>query len=86
MLVRVSAPGLVPATKSGGRSSPAADKFVRRKFGKVCKVLWPDKPDVEIAIIAEVEPRTARRWLRGEADPPWCVVRAAIDKMFDPIE
>lgn len=80
---------IVPAIESDGRSCPGADKNVRRKFGDVCKLLWDgddEKPDVELAILGKVDTRTARRWMRGERDEvPWPVIKAVIDKMFEPI-
>lgn len=83
----VSESASIVSTDNNGHSCPGADKIVRRKFGAVCKVLWPapEKPDVELAFLGEVDTRTARRWMRGEADPPWPVVRAVLDKMFEPI-
>lgn len=83
MLQRVSEPTDERSSQTGGRSRPREDKIVRRLFGKVCKVLW-HKPDAELATIGRVDTRTARRWMRGEADPPWYVVRAVVDRMFEP--
>lgn len=62
------------------------DKNVRRRFGAVCKALWPDeKPDVELALLGDVDTRTARRWMQGTQVPPWPVIKAVIDRMFEPI-
>jgi hypothetical protein len=83
-----NAPPVVPAIESDGHSCPRSDKNVRRKFGDVCKLLWPEpaKPDVELALIGKVDPRTARRWMRGEQDDvPWKVLKVVIDKMFEPV-
>ena len=73
------------SAKISGHSRPSADKFVRRKFQPVAKLLWP-KPDAAIATIAKCDPRTARRILRGEQDIPLDVALAAIAEMRKPID
>lgn len=88
MLQTVKAPPMAPSIESDGRSCPRQDKNVRRKFGEVCKVLWPEpqKPDVELAVIGKVDTRTARRWMAGErGEVPWPVIKAVVDRMFEPI-
>lgn len=71
----------------GGQSSPGHPRraksvpdIVQRKFGAVAKVLWR-KPAAEIAYIANVNVRTAKRILRGESDIPLIVMLAAIHEM-----
>jgi hypothetical protein len=66
------------ASEIGGHFRPGTDKIVRRKFGSVAKVLWPDKTDAELASIAGADVRTARRWLAGEFEPPAIVIAAII--------
>jgi hypothetical protein len=41
-----------------------------RRFGDVCRLLWPDKTAACIATIAGRDERTAKRWLSGEYEPP----------------
>lgn len=81
----VLAPGLAQSTDFNGHRATDADKNVRRRFGAVCKVLW-DKPDAALADLGNVDARTARRWMRGSQVPDWPVIRAVIDRMFEPIE
>lgn len=66
------------ATGMDGQFRPGVDKIVRRKFGDVAKVLWPDKTDAHVAAIADADVRTARRWLAGEFEPPGVVIAAII--------
>lgn len=69
-----------------GLLCPGPDKNVRRRFGRACKALWDDKADQAIADIGQVDSRTVRRWFRGEQIPPWPVIRAVIDRMFEPVD
>lgn len=66
------------ATEIDGQFRPDTDKIVRRKFGAVAKAIWPDKTDIEIAAIADCDPRTARRYLSGEFEAPAIVIAAII--------
>lgn len=61
-----------------GQFRPGVDKIVRRKFGDVAKVLWPDKTEAHLAAIAKADVRTARRWIAGEFEPPAIVIAAVI--------
>ncbi len=61
-----------------GQFRPGVDKIVRRKFGDVAKVLWPDKTEAHLAAIASADVRTARRWIAGEFEPPAIVIAAII--------
>lgn len=85
----VEAPS-ISANGFDGLKSPdekTSDKNVRRRFGDACKALWPDeKVDLVIADLGDVDDRTARRWMRGSQMPPWHVIRAVLDRMFEPIE
>lgn len=71
-----------PATKSAGQICHSRDKIVPRKFGGVAKHLWPVKTAAELAFIAKTDERTAKRWLRGENEPPLSVVLAVIHEML----
>jgi hypothetical protein len=68
--------------KSQGHDCPDRDKIVPRKFSAVAKVLWPVKTANELAYIAKTDERTAKRWLRGESEPPLSVVLAIIHEML----
>lgn len=70
------------ARKSKGQEFPDKDKIVPRKFSAVAKVLWPQKTAAELAYIAKTDERTAKRWLRGEHEPPLSVVLAVIHEML----
>lgn len=71
-----------PATKSGGQSCPRGDKIVPRKFGGVAKYLWPVKTAAQLAAIGKTDERTAKRWLRGEHEPPLSIILAVIVEML----
>jgi hypothetical protein len=45
-------------------------------------VLWPIKTAACLAHIGKVDERTAKRWLRGEHEPPLSVVLAVIHEML----
>lgn len=70
------------ARKNAGQEFPDKDKIVPRKFQAVAKVLWPQKTAAELAHIAKTDERTAKRWLRGENEPPLSVVLAVIHEML----
>ena len=72
----------IRARKSQGQDFPDKDKIVPRKFGAVAKLLWPVKTANELAFIAKTDERTAKRWLRGEHEPPLSVVLAVIHEML----
>lgn len=57
---------------------PVADRIVRTLVGPVCKVIWPEKTDAQIAVICCCDPRNARRYLSGELPMP-SVLLAAIN-------
>lgn len=79
---RVDPSSLCGTTEIGGHFRPGVDKIVRRKFGAVAKVLWPVSTDACLATIAKVDVRTARRWISGEFEPPFCIVQAVMDETF----
>lgn len=66
------------AREIGGKFRPGVDRIVRRKFGAVAKVLWPDNTEAHVAAIAKVDVRTARRWIAGEFPPPGIIIAAII--------
>lgn len=68
----------VVAREIDGHFRPGTDKIVRRKFGPVAKVLWPQNTEAHVAAIADVDVRTARRWLSGEFEPPGIVIAAVV--------
>lgn len=68
----------VVATEIGGRFRPTKDRYVRTLVGPVCKVIWPEKTDAEVAVICGCDPRNARRYFNGELPLP-AVLLAAIN-------
>lgn len=75
--------------KSEGRDCPGEESrdgnvpsLVPRKFSAVAKILWPVKTALCLAEIARTNERTAKRWLRGESEPPLSVVLAVIHEML----
>ena len=64
--------------KIAGQIQAGGDVIVTRKFGAVARVLWPFKTAANLAVIAGVEERTAKRWLSGEFEPPGIVIAAVI--------
>lgn len=66
-----------------GQFRPGRDKIVpNRKFGVVARALWPDKTAFHVAAIANCEERQAKRYLSGEYDVPYVVIRAVVDAML----
>lgn len=65
------------ATEIDGQFRPGKDRIVRTLVGPVCKLLWPDKTDANVAVICGCDPRNARRYLSGELPIP-AVLLAAI--------
>jgi hypothetical protein len=70
-----------PTLPQRDRTVPYRRKVKRRKFGAVAKVLWR-KPAAEISHIANVNIRTAKRILRGDAEVPGTIVAAAVNEML----
>ena len=67
-----------------GRILSGADRIVRApNWVAWAKTCWPDKTDCALAVISGRDPRTARRWLSGEFEPPQAVWRAMLDKLFE---
>ena len=67
-----------------GRIVSGADKIVQPpKWTEWARICWPDKTDVELALVAKRDPRTARRWLSGEFEPPQAVWAALIGKLLE---
>jgi hypothetical protein len=66
------------ATEIGGQFRPGQDKYVRSLVGPVCKVIWPEKTDHQVACICDCDPRNARRYMSGELPIP-AVLLAAIN-------
>jgi hypothetical protein len=67
------------AREIGGHFCPSdksADEYVQSPVGPVCKVLWPEKTDVKIAVICKCDPRNARRYMSGELPIPAVLLTA----------
>jgi hypothetical protein len=70
------------AIRTRGQDCHSRDKIVPRRFSAVAGVLWPVKTAACLAAIAKTDERTAKRWLRGEHEPPLSVVLAVIHEML----
>lgn len=60
----------VVATEIGGHFRAGTDRIVKTCVGAVCKAIWPDKTDVEVAVVCGCDPRNARRYMSGELPIP----------------
>lgn len=76
--------GVASATEIARRNCQHPDRIVGPwKFGLVAKVLWtPPNIAAQLAVIGKSSERTAERWLSGEIDPPYVIVRATTDAIF----
>ncbi len=83
---RIESIAVSGASSKQGRFRPIRDKIVPRKFGRVAKVLWPENTAAHIAAIGHTDERTGKRWLRGEHEPPTCVIIACVQEMLRPLD
>jgi hypothetical protein len=60
----------VIAREIGGQFRQGTDRIVKTVVGPVCKAIWPDKTDTEVAVICGCDPRNARRYMSGELPIP----------------
>lgn len=42
----------------------------RIRFADLARFAWPTKTEANLAFVARVDARTARRWLAGDTEPP----------------
>jgi hypothetical protein len=71
-------PDLVPAQQPQPKQPARRDRFVRLGrtngeriyFADLARFAWPRKTEANLAFIAKVDARTARRWLAGHTEPP----------------
>ena len=74
----------VVAREINGNFRPGADKIVRTKFPEWAKAVYGEfKVAEQIAADADVDVRTARRWLACEFDPPVMLVTKMLAKTFE---
>lgn len=80
-----------PVEQSEQKQSERPDRIVRRisghriYFADLARFAWPDKTEFHLAHLTRVDPRTCRRWLSGQNEPPadaLGVVLAEIMKRF----
>lgn len=80
-----------PAEQSEQKQATKPDRIVRRingnriHFADLARFAWPDKTEYHLAHLTRVDPRTCRRWLAGDNEPPaeaLGVVLAEIMKRF----
>lgn len=50
----------------------------RISFADLAQLAWPKKTEANLAHIAKVDPRTARRWLADDNEPPADVLGAIL--------
>lgn len=81
----------VPESEPQQIQSERPDRNVRRingqrvHFRDLARMAWPDKTESNLAFIARVDTRTARRWLADDNEPPAAVlgvILAEIMKRF----
>jgi len=60
----------VVAREIDGHFRQGTDRIVKTVVGAVCKAIWPEKPEIEVAIICGCDPRSARRYMSGELPIP----------------
>lgn len=46
----------------------------RIHFAELARFAWPTKTEANLAFVARVDARTARRWLAGDTEPPACAL------------
>lgn len=77
------------AKQIGGHIEPTEKnqaRIVRTLVGPVCKVIWPEKTDAQIAVICSCDPRNARRYMSGELPMPAVLlvaINAELVKRFE---
>jgi len=69
------------------QSADIADKNVQPpiSFKDLARFAWPEKTEAHLAHLTRVDPRTCRRWLAGDNEPPaeaLGVILAEIMKRF----
>lgn len=66
----------LPAELPERKQTERPDRNVRRIngqricFGDLARFAWPTKTEFHLAHITRVDPRTCRRWLAGDNEPP----------------
>ena len=71
-------------TEIQGQLLSGRDKIVPPPYWtEFARIIWPNKTAEQLAAIADADPRTAKRWLSGEYEPPVVVVLAIMNKMFE---
>lgn len=72
------------AREIGGSFRPGVDKIVRTKFPEWARAVYGDfKVAEQIAADADVDVRTARRWLACEYDPSIGLVTVMLRRTFE---
>jgi hypothetical protein len=65
-----------PQQQSQQKQRPDSDRNVRRinghriRFSELAAMAFPNKTEANLAFLARVDPRTARRWLGEHSEPP----------------
>ena len=75
----VSSTAAVPANENEGQVSTSTDRNVRKvvqlnsariQFKDLARFAWPTKTEYFLAELTGVDPRTCRRWLSDQNEPP----------------
>ena len=78
--------GVASATEIDGQFCPSKDRIVKSLVGPVCKLCWPDKTDIEVALVCGCDPRNARRYMSGELPIPAKLLTAINVKLVERFE
>lgn len=86
----LSRDGSQSAAKIDGQVSTETDRFVRItringqriSFRDLAKFAWPQKTESFLAHVAQVDVRTARRWLADDTGPPADALGAVIAEIM----
>lgn len=71
--------GVARLRKPQPNQQPSADKSVRPvthinghriHFAELARMAWPQKTEANLAFITGYDPRTCRRWLADDTEPP----------------
>lgn len=74
----------VPNPEHQQNQRTGTDRNVRRingeriSFADLARMAWPQKTEANLAHVAQVDPRTCRRWLADDNEPPADVLGAVL--------
>ena len=75
--------GVASATEIHRQNCVAPRKIAEMpNFPRFARWAWPDKTAATLASLVNANPRTAERWVSGEVEPPYRVVKFTMDFLF----